>query len=280
MNIQSLIPFLIFSLLIFGCNYQVDQAYSEMEEILDANNAILLSSIDGKIGMMESSVKKFPYRQCKPLASAARDIQKSTLFLTNLIDDTYPIYQENSEKIREMVVKKQDEIINILNSLNNRAHGIKHEEIRNLIDELFASSEINNDKVALKKIKNDALISTIKCVDFLGSKIGHTILFWDKFIVVSEPNEVFLTKGETFETHIFASQLSKYKIYKSIKVNGEEISDVDSGVATYKAATYKTTPTQYGEHIYKVEITIENPHTGKTETLTESFKYEVGERCY
>jgi len=276
MNIQSLIFCLVLSFLILGCNYQTDKAYAEMEKILDANNAVLQSNIEMKIGTMEDRVMKFPYRDYRPIAVAAKEIQKKTLSLVNFIDGSYPIHREKSEKIEEMIANTQNEVIGILSNFSkNKIFGIQQKEVRNLTTQFASENEIIDNKTALKKVKNDALIVATQSIDFLASKIGHTIFFWDKFIVVSEPKEVFLTKGETFETYIFASQLSKHKIYKNIKVNGKEIADMEDGVGTYK-----TTPTQYGEHTYDVEMVIENPHNGKTETITETFKYEVGERCY
>ncbi len=58
----------------------------------------------------------------------------------------------------------------------------------------------------------------------------------------------------------------------SIKVNGSSLK-VEDGIAKYTASTSST-----GVKKYKVDIDLTNPTTGKRETYSEEFEYEVGRR--
>lgn len=123
----------------------------------------------------------------------------------------------------------------------------------------------------LTKFQTDAKNSEAAIITFLASKIGGTVLEFDQFQPVAAAEKGYVISGEPFKADIFLSASSKQASY-SVRVNGSSLS-VKDGVAKYSTTTGST-----GEQTYKVDISLKNPFTNKTDNFTKSFKYEVGRR--
>ncbi len=297
MNLQSLIFFLALSILIIGCDFGMDKVYSEMAEVIEANNSTLETSIESKISAMEDMVKRKP--DYKPTVPAAKEIQSITLDFIEFLNkvnghfDNKEFRKIDGNQIKEKSIITKQKVIETLNTLaDNRTLGIKKDEIealsvkhiflnrnlpqingKNWKDYNFRRQSVEANKNALSKLENDALMAAKQSIDYLASKIGATATIFEKFVVVNSPEKSHIIKGETYESHIFLSAASS-QAKVTVKVDGKEL-EVERGVATFK-----TRPTKYGEHKYEAEITVTNPYNNKTETYKETFKYEVGERCY
>lgn len=123
----------------------------------------------------------------------------------------------------------------------------------------------------LRKFQTDAKNSESAVINYLASKIGGTVLEFDQFQPVASADKGYVISGEEYKAEIFLSAASKQAQY-SVRVNGSSLS-VKDGVATYKTRTSGS-----GEKSYKVDISLKNPFTGKTDNFSKTFKYEVGRR--
>jgi gliding motility-associated protein GldM len=123
----------------------------------------------------------------------------------------------------------------------------------------------------LRKFQTDAKNSEATVINYLASKIGSTIIEFNEFQPVAAAEKGYVISGETFKADIFLSASSKQAKY-SVRVNGSSLS-VKDGVAQYSTRTSGT-----GEKSFKVDISLQNPFTGKTDNFSKSFKYEVGRR--
>jgi gliding motility-associated protein GldM len=126
----------------------------------------------------------------------------------------------------------------------------------------------------LSKMQNDAKNSESSIINMLASKVGATIIKFDKFVPVSAPEKTYVIAGEKFSTDIFMSATSsELKTGVNYSVNGTGLA-IKDGVGRYET----TTGNDVGEKTYKVNINMTNPYTGKTESFVKDFKYEVGRR--
>lgn len=121
------------------------------------------------------------------------------------------------------------------------------------------------------KFQTDAKNSEAAIINFLAKKIGGTVLEFDQFQPVAAAEKGYVISGDRFSADIFLSASSKQAQY-SVRVNGSSLS-VKDGVAKYSTGTNKT-----GEQSYKVDISLKNPFTNKTDNFSKTFKYEVGRR--
>ncbi len=302
MNNKLLIYLAALLLLICGCELGTNRVYMEMYEVMNVNSDAIQSSIEGRIRSIIQEVKKKP--DYKPLAPAAEKIDQLTSDFTDFMEriderlDARDWKSINDDEIKGNIIAHRHKVIDVLKSLSgNKTLWIKDKEIQNLIelhffpngalplingkpfdDYSFENQSIACNKAMLAKQKNDASMLAKIATDFLGSRIGSTIICgFNKSVVVSSPKTTFIVKGETFETNIFlyySNNIYHNQLKIKVKVNNREI-PVEYGVATYKS-----TPIVYGKHNYDVEIIITNPFNNKTETYRETFSFEVGERCY
>ncbi len=123
----------------------------------------------------------------------------------------------------------------------------------------------------LRKFQTDAKNSESAVINYLASKIGGTVLEFDQFQPVASSEKAYVIEGETYKSEIFLSAASKQAKY-SVRVNGSSL-PVKGGVAQYSARASSS-----GEKSYKVDISLKNPFTGKTDNFSKTFKYEVGRR--
>jgi gliding motility-associated protein GldM len=123
------------------------------------------------------------------------------------------------------------------------------------------------------KFKNDMKSSEAAVLNFLVNQVGATSFKVDAFIPISSATKSYIIAGESYDSKITIGASSK-SVYENmiVKVDGKTL-DVENGVADYSVSTSST-----GVKKYKVDITLTNPTTGKTETYSEDFEYEVGRR--
>lgn len=299
-KLSLLLGFLI--VCVCGCELGTDRVYMEMYEAMNANSTTIESSLKSKIETMEQAVKRKP--DYKGLVPAAKEIDKSVSDFIKFVEhidrriDNRDMKVINDDETKGNIIRHRHKIIEILKGLSgNRTLAIREAEIQNLIDlhffpngtlppisgkpfedYSFENQSIASNKAIFAKQKNDALILAKVAVDYLGSKIGTTRFgCFGGPVVVSSPKKNFVIKGETFETEIFIyypHTTHHSKVEMIIKVDDKEIPS-KNGVATYK-----TTPSVYGEHKYVVIISIKNPFNNRFETYRRTFSFEVGERCY
>ena len=127
-----------------------------------------------------------------------------------------------------------------------------------------------------RKYINDIKSSEATVMNYLASKVGLVDdVKLDKFSVVAAPKKSYIIKGDPYEAEIFltASAGGSSKTGISISVDGRTLPINADG-----KAVYKTTPGTTGPKSYNAKISVTNPVTQKTESYTEKFGYEVGER--
>lgn len=125
----------------------------------------------------------------------------------------------------------------------------------------------------LRKFQNDAKNSEATIINFLASKVGETVIEFDQFEPVAATRKSYIIKGETYESEVFLSAFSTQAAENiSMKVNGQPLK-IENGKGQYSIR-----PSTIGEKSYKVDISLTNPLTGKTENYSKEFFYEVGER--
>ncbi len=124
-----------------------------------------------------------------------------------------------------------------------------------------------------RKFQNDMKSSEAAVLNFLVNQVGAESFKVDAFIPISSAKKSYIIAGEPYESEITIGASSK-SVYENmiVKVNGSSL-DVEDGVAKYSASTSGT-----GVKSYNVDITLTNPTTGKTETYSKEFEYEVGRR--
>lgn len=125
----------------------------------------------------------------------------------------------------------------------------------------------------LSQYSNNMKSSEAVILNFLVDQMGKQSFKVDNFIPISSPKKSYVIAGETFETDIsVAANSSSINENVQIKVNGQNL-PVENGTAKYTARTSGT-----GVQTYKVDVTLTNPTTGKAETYSNDFQYEVGRR--
>ena len=124
-----------------------------------------------------------------------------------------------------------------------------------------------------RKFQNDMKSSEAAVLNFLVNQVGAATFKVDAFIPISSAKKSYVIAGEPYEAEITIGASSK-SVYDNmvVKVNGNTL-DVEDGVANFSASTSST-----GVKSYDVDITLTNPTTGKVETYSKEFEYEVGRR--
>jgi gliding motility-associated protein GldM len=124
----------------------------------------------------------------------------------------------------------------------------------------------------LGKIQSDAKSSATAALNFCATKVRGTDYQVDKFLVGVTPKKNYVILGETFEADVFLSAYSSKSDGVSISVDGRGL-PVKEGIGTFSEK-----PSSIGEKKYNVTINVMNPATGKKETVTKEYSYEVGQR--
>ena len=116
-----------------------------------------------------------------------------------------------------------------------------------------------------------------KLVNFLMGKTGNVqiICSFGPPLIVSTAESDFVIIGEKFKTDIFlsADRYTPWELY-SIKVNGKPI-PLREGKGNYQTIARKP-----GENYYRVDIIAKSDELPEPDTISRTFKYEAGYRCY
>ncbi len=124
-----------------------------------------------------------------------------------------------------------------------------------------------------RKFQNDMKSSEAAVLNYLVKQVGAQSFKVDAFIPIASAPKSYIIAGDEFVADITAGASSS-SVYEnmSIRVNGQSL-PVKDGIARYTAR-----PSSTGIQKYKVDITLTNPTTGKTDTYSKEFEYEVGRR--
>ena len=200
-------------------------------------------------------------------------------------------YEPNGPKLKAQVLATQKKLEDLLKKAAASNPIITEKEITDLISKLSLSIDEEGPKSADKtwsdynfghmpvaavypmitKFQNDAKNSEAAIINFLAKKIGGTVVEFDQFEPVASAEKGYVISGDPFKADIFLSASSKQAKY-TVSVNGRSL-PVKDGVAKFQTSTSST-----GEQSYKVNISLTNPFTGKTDRFDKTFKYEVGRR--
>ncbi len=124
----------------------------------------------------------------------------------------------------------------------------------------------------LGKIQSDAKSSASAVLNYCATKVQGEDLKFDKFIPGVAPEKNYIILGEDFKADVFLSAFSSKADNISINVGGRSL-PLKEGIGTFTERA-----SSVGERKYNVSINIKNPTTGKTETVSKEFSYEVGQR--
>ncbi len=124
----------------------------------------------------------------------------------------------------------------------------------------------------LGKLRTDVKSSAQAILNYcLGKVKGEEIIF-DKFIPVISPKKSYVIMGEKYEAEVFLSAFSSTASNVSLSVNGQGLSVVQG------VAKYETTANSLGEKKVNVSAVVKNPLTGKSDSYSKEYSYEVGQR--
>jgi gliding motility-associated protein GldM len=126
----------------------------------------------------------------------------------------------------------------------------------------------------LTKMIADGKSSETAILNKMLEKLGITeAVKFDGFKVAIAPKQGYVIQGEKFEAEVYLAAFSKKPSSNvSISVNGGGIA-MNEGVGQYSR-----TESQIGKQKVTASATVKNPLTGKSETVTGNFEYEVGRR--
>ncbi len=125
----------------------------------------------------------------------------------------------------------------------------------------------------LGKMQSDAKSSSTAVLNYLAKKVGGEDIKFDKFTPAVSAEKSYIIQGEKYVADVFLSAYSSTADNISISVGGSGMA-VKEGIAHYEVGTGNSV----GEKSYNVTINVKNPLTGKTDTYSKEFKYEVGQR--
>lgn len=134
---------------------------------------------------------------------------------------------------------------------------------------VFAYMPVASCYPLLRKFENDAKNAASQIVNYLASNMGNKVLVYDKFDVFAQSPKAYILLGETYEAEVALGAYSSQAKF-SVNVNGSNLA-IEGAKAKYTAK-----PSSVGTQRYTATINVENPQTGKTETVKKEFQYEVG----
>ncbi|MBL7782977.1 MAG: gliding motility protein GldM [Saprospiraceae bacterium] len=124
----------------------------------------------------------------------------------------------------------------------------------------------------LGKMQSDAKNSATAVLNHIVKKVSGDEIKFDKFTPAVSAEKSYVIQGEKYAADVFLSAYSSSADNISINVNGSSL-PIKEGIAHYETST-----SGVGERSYKVNISVRNPLTNKTDVYTKEFKYEVGQR--
>jgi len=124
----------------------------------------------------------------------------------------------------------------------------------------------------LGKMQSDAKNSATAVLNYCAKKVGGEDIKFDKFTPIVSAEKSYIIQGEKYSADVSLGAYSSTADNISISVGGSTL-PLKDGIARYE-----TSGGPVGERSFNVSINVKNPLTGKTETYTKEFKYEVGQR--
>ncbi len=199
--------------------------------------------------------------------------------LKKQIDDTRTALVDLVRNVQAMNIEgtniKESDVENLLQNLSLKTDDQTWRDYKkpSWEDFVFGHMPVAACYPVLRKFQNDATNSEATIINFFSSQIGATTIEFDKFEPVASAEKGYVIKGEEYTAEVFLSAFSSQAAEGiSMKVNGSPLK-IEEGKGQYSVRT-----SSIGEKEYKVDINVENPFTGKVDTYSKTFKYEVGER--
>jgi gliding motility-associated protein GldM len=124
----------------------------------------------------------------------------------------------------------------------------------------------------LGKMQSDAKNSATAVLNYCSTKMGAEKIIFDKFTPAVSAEKSYVIAGDKYVADVFLSAYSSSADNININVGGSNL-PLKDGIAHYETST-----SGVGERTFKVNISLKNPVTGKTEVFSKDFKYEVGQR--
>ncbi len=275
----------------------VDAAKKAERLTADFNQYIdeLLLTLEEQAGGVYPEGYKDPLKVGRP--KKFKDKELPTRFFVDGMEVLGKIETPKGPELKEKILQTRDELIKIVEEVSKlEIEGtiIRTEEIEELKDKIALTIDDESWKLAdkasweqytfgympvaacypiLRKFQNDSKNSESTIINFLSSKIGATVIEFDQFFPVVSANSSYIIKGETYQADVFLSAFSSQASEGiSMEVNGSKI-NINEGIGKYIAK-----PNTIGNKPLKVDISVVNPFTGKEETYSKTFYYEVGER--
>jgi len=255
----------------------------------------LLTGLEEEAGGLYPEDFKDPLRAGRPLKYKDKEIP--TRFFVDGQNTPNNIQEPKGPELKEKIITTRDKLLGIVervSKLEIEGTQIKSEEVEELKSKIALTVDDETWKLAnkasweqytfgympvaacypiLRKFQNDAKNAESTIINFLSSKIGATIIEFDQFFPVLSANKSYIIRGDTYQADVFLSAFSTQASEGiSMRVNGSNVK-IENGIGKYVVR-----PESIGEKDVKVDITVVNPFTGKQETYTKNFKYEVGER--
>ncbi|HMO40942.1 MAG TPA: gliding motility protein GldM [Saprospiraceae bacterium] len=208
---------------------------------------------------------------------------------TNLL-----VNKGKGEEIKERILNTRQEILTIINNLKGmEGTAINDESIAELEKSItlgisddwerskkpswsyftFNQMPLASVFPIFRKFQNDMKSSEAAVINYLVKQVGAETFKVDNFIPIASAPKSYIIAGDEYKADITIGASSR-SVYDNmvVKVNGSSLK-VDDGIATFSAR-----PNTPGIQKYKVDITLTNPTTGKIETYSKEFEYEVGRR--
>jgi gliding motility-associated protein GldM len=232
----------------------------------------------------------------KPVRYKDKDVPQR-FFVEGGKDEKGNKFDANGPKIKAKVLETRERLLGLISGIGGLVKGKggnAEAELKQMKDQLPLNIDENDWKTygkksweqftfgympvaacypILSKFQNDARTAEAAIINYLASKVGANVIQFDKFEPVSAAEKGYVISGEKFTSEIFLSASSQQlKSGMSYRVDGSSL-PIKDGKGIYEA-----TASGVGEKTYKVDISLTNPFTGKTDNFSKQFKYEVGQR--
>ncbi len=124
----------------------------------------------------------------------------------------------------------------------------------------------------LTKFQNDVRVAETALLNHFAEKLNVTTIKPDQFTPVISADKNYVIRGEEYKGEIFLAAYSSTADNISVSVDGNPL-EVREGKALFTSR-----PSSIGVRQHEMTIRLTNPLTGETETYSQQFNYEVGER--
>lgn len=173
------------------------------------------------------------------------------------------IFADQSKKNQALYQLEQDILLIDADKLYS-----KKDKDPNWAQLAFKDKSVAMIYLLLRKYENEVKMSTHAVVDFIASQMGKLEFSYDRFDITTKTQKPAIRLGEVYEAEIALGVYTSQAQF-AVSVNGSSLKTKDG------KALYQVKPSSEGQQKYTVKISIQNPLTGETETITKDFYYEV-----